>query len=214
MGIENDKDVRNRLDADEMNVVAMATLRKLVTPTDAALRAEYEKRKGNLDSLDLKHILIAYDGGQVPPRAGTNAPPLPIAMQKAQQIEAALQAGTDFGMIARSQSDDTSSAQNGGEIGPVPRESLPGDVAAEGFALKPGQISRPVRTQFGIHIFKAGERKSPTFEQMKPQLEAELQQKNASDTVERVRTSAKIDLDPAFFGPEPPKRPGSPKNPS
>jgi peptidyl-prolyl cis-trans isomerase C len=215
MGIDNDKEVRSRLDADEMNVVAMATLRKLVTPDDAALRAEYEKRKESFDSVDLKHILIAYAGGKVPPRPGLNAPPLPLAMQKAQQIEAALQHGTDFAVIARAASDDTTSAQSGGEIGPVSRESLPPEVAAEVFALKPGQISKPLQTEFGIHIFKAGERKAPTFEQMKPQLEAEMQQKNASDTVERVRTSAKIELDPAFFGPEPPKRPAaSPKNPS
>lgn len=212
MGIDSDKEVRSRLDADETNVVAMAALRKLVTPNDAALRAEYEKRKNSSDSIDLKHILIAYQGGQVPPRPGTRPLPLPMAMQKAQQVETQLAAGTDFGLIARSISDDTESAQNGGEIGVVPREKLPPEVQG----LKPGEISKPVQTPFGIHIFKAGEAKLPTFEQMKPQLEAEMQQKGAGDTVERIRAGAKIDLDPTFFGPEPPKAPKSlsPKNPS
>ena len=216
MGIENDKEVKSRLDADETNVLAMAALRKMVTPNEATLRAEYDKRKNNLDSVDLKHILIAYVGGQVPPRPGPNPLPPAMAMQKAQQIETRLQSGADFGLMARAQSDDTASAQNGGELGPVPRESLPPEVANTVFALKPGEISKPLQTPFGIHIFKAGERKSPTFEQLKPQLEAEMQQKGASDTVQRVRSSAKIDLDPAFFGPEPGKAPKMPglKNPS
>ncbi|HJW93756.1 MAG TPA: peptidylprolyl isomerase [Thermoanaerobaculia bacterium] len=223
MGIESDGEVRNRLSTDQINVVAMAALKKLVTPSDAALRDEYDKRKNSFDTIDLKHILIAYEGGQVPPRGGAPLP-VPMAMQKAQQIETQLAAGADFALMARAQSDDTSSAQNGGEIGAVPRESLPPDVAAEVFALKTGQVSKPLRTPFGIHIFKAGERKAPSFEEMKPQLEAEAQQKSAGDAVQRIRSSAKIDLDPAFFGPEPPKRPQelkrpqapmpSPKNPS
>jgi len=214
MGIQNDKETKLRLETEETNVVAMAALRKLVTPDDAKVREEFNKRKGNFDSIELKHVLIAYEGGQVPARQGSAALPLPAAMDKAKQIEAQLRGGADFGLVARAVSDDTASAQQGGEIGSVSRESLPADVAAEVFTLKPGEISRPLRTPFGVHIFKAGARKSPSYEQLKPQIEAELQQKSAKDTVEKIRKGSKIDLDPAFFGPEEkPKAPG-PKNPS
>jgi peptidyl-prolyl cis-trans isomerase C len=209
MGLDNDKETKIRIDADQTNVLAMATLRKLVTPNEARLREEYAKMKSNYDAVDLKHILIAYQGGQVPPRQGSNPLPLPAAMQKAEQIEAQLQAGGDFAMMAKSQSDDVSSAQNGGEIGPVSREQLGPEAGAAVFQLKPGEISRPVRTSFGVHIFKAGERKSPTFEQVRPQLEAEFQQKQAKEAVERVKNGAKIELDPGFFGP--PEKPAGPK---
>jgi len=209
MGIDNDKETRLRLDADQTNVLAMAALRKLVTANDARMREEYNKQKGNYESVDLKHILIAYEGSKVPPRQGSAPLPLPAAMEKASQIEAQLRAGGDFAMMAKSQSDDVASAQQGGELGPVPRGSLPPEVAAAVFALKTGEVSRPMRTQFGIHIFKAGERKSPSFEQMRPQIEAELQQKLAKETVDRIKSGAKIDMDPTFFGPE--EKPAGPK---
>jgi peptidyl-prolyl cis-trans isomerase C len=212
MGIDSDKETRLRLDADQTNVLAMAALRKLVTGDEAHMREEYNKQKGNFESVELKHILIAYEGGKVPPRQGTTPLPLPAAMQKATQIEEQLRAGGDFAMTAKSQSDDVGSGQQGGELGPVPRGSLPPEVAATVFALKPGEVSRPLRTEFGVHIFKAGERKSPTFEQMRPQIEAEMQQKLAKETVERIKSGSKIELDTAFFGPE--EKPAGPKNPA
>lgn len=214
MGLDNEKETRMRLDADQTNVLAMAALRKLVTPNDARLREEYAKQKANYEAVELKHILVAYEGGQVPPRQGASPLPLPAAMEKAGQIEAQLRAGGDFAMMAKSQSDDVASGQQGGELGPVPRASLPPEVAAAVFELKPGEISRPLRTPFGVHIFKAGARKSPTFEQMRPQIEAEMQQKLAKETVDRIKNGAKIEMDPAFFGPEERPQPPGLKNPS
>lgn len=211
MGLQSDKETQLRLSAEQTNLLAMAALRKMVAPNEAALRAEYEKQKGNYDTIDLKHILVAYEGGKVPPREG-NALPLQSAVQKAAQIAAQLKSGGDFGAMAKAYSDDTASAQQGGELGPVPRQSLPPEVGAVVFALKPGEISQPLRTEFGVHIFKAGARKSPAFEQMKPQLESEMEQKTAKETVERVKAGAKVDLDPTFFGP--PTLMKSPKNPS
>jgi len=209
LGLDKENETKIRIDADQTNVLAMAALRKLVTPSEARLREEYAKAKSSYDAIDLKHILIAYEGGQVPPRQGSNPLPLPAAMQKAEQIAAQLQAGGDFAMMAKSQSDDVSSAQNGGEIGPVSRQQLGPEAGAAVYQLKTGEISRPVRTAFGVHIFKAGERKSPTFEQLRPQLEAEFQQKQAKEAVERVKNGAKIELDPGFFGP--PEKPAGPK---
>ena len=218
MGLDTDKDTNLRLGAERTNLLAMAALRKMVSSNEGAMRAEFEKQKGNYDTIDLKHILIAYEGGQVPPRGGANPPPLSAALDKASQIEAELKRGADFAMMAKSQSDDVASAQQGGELGPVPRQSLPPEVAAAVFVLKPGEVSAPLRTQFGVHIFKAGERKAPSFEQMKPQLEAEMQQKMAKETVERVKKTTKVDLDPTFFGPvdqtKPQMQPARPKNPS
>jgi len=92
MGLDKEKETKMQVDANQTNVLAMAALRKLVTPSEARLREEYAKMKSNYDAVDLKHILIAYQGGQVPPPQGSNPMPLPVAMQKAEQIAAQLQA--------------------------------------------------------------------------------------------------------------------------
>ena len=212
MGLDRDPALRMQLDAEQTNALAMAALRKMVSSDDKRLRAAYEKQKGNFEGIELKHIVVAYQGGKMPARPGTQALPPDVAMQKAAMIEMQLRRGADFAVMARAQSDDTETGQRGGVIGPVGRQSMPPDMANVIFNLKNGEISKPVRTDLGIHIFKAGERKWPTFEQLKPQLEAELQQEIAKETLDRIKKQSDVNLDPAFFGPEPPK--ADPKNPS
>jgi parvulin-like peptidyl-prolyl isomerase len=75
----------------------------------------------------------------------------------ADQIYADLQAGSDFEQTAREQSNDTSTAENSGDLGWFTRGQMvkPFEVAA--FGLQPGQISQPVQTQFGWHIIKVYE---------------------------------------------------------
>lgn len=216
MGLDRDAEISSRLEAERSNVLANAALRKLVTADDQRLRAAYARSKDKFEMIELSHILIGYRGAQ-PPERNAGAPPQAEAMQKANAIDAALQHGADFAVIARQQSTDTASAQRGGQLGPVTREQLPPEIANVVFSLKPGEISKPVVSQYGIHIFKVGRRQVPTFEQLKPTLEQQLQQDLVTDTVNRVSKSANVYLDPAFFGPEPKGStviPATPKRPS
>lgn len=211
LGLDRTPDVQNQLGAIESQLVAAKALEKLVgTPTERELRAEYEKQRPALETIELSHILVAYQGGQVPPRAGQPLPP-GQAMQKANAIAERLRGGADFAQMAAAASDEQGSAQQGGSLGAVPLNALPPDMAPAVARLKTGEISAPVRSGFGIHIFKAGKRESKTFEELRPQIEQRMKQERVQGAIDRVTLGAKVDRDPKFFGagsPPPPAAQG------
>jgi parvulin-like peptidyl-prolyl isomerase len=74
----------------------------------------------------------------------------------ADQIYAEVTApGADFGAIAKQQSTDTSTAENGGDLGWFTRGEMVKEFEDAAFSLQPGQISQPVHTKFGWHIIKS-----------------------------------------------------------
>jgi hypothetical protein len=203
LGIENDPEAASRIEMARANIIAAFTLQKMVSqPDDRRLRSEYEKQKKNFETLQLSHILVAYAGGTVPPRSGA---PLSEAdaVKKAQAIAAMLRRGADFEQLARSQSDDVNSAGHGGQLGDVSPASLPPELQGPVSNLKPQQISEPVRSSFGIHIFKSGNRKSRSYDELKPMLAAKMQRDEAEATLARLQKTAKVELDPKFFPQQP-----------
>ncbi|HEX9161660.1 MAG TPA: peptidylprolyl isomerase [Thermoanaerobaculia bacterium] len=201
LGIDNDPEAKSRIEVAKANIVAAYALQKLVgQPSDQRMRAEYEKQKNTFDTVQLYHILIAYQGGGVPPRTGT-PPSEADAMKKAQAIEGQLHRGADFGQVAHNESDDLNSAAEGGRIGEISPASLPQEVQSTVASLKENQVSQPVKSQYGIHIFKAGAHTGRKFEEMKPMFAAKIQRDEAEATLNRLQKSAKVELDPQFFRP-------------
>lgn len=175
-------------------------MQKLVPPpSDAEMRAWYDKNRNMFDSIELSHILVGYQGGQAPPRNGGQPPSRQEAMQKAMAIEAELKKGAPFAAVARDASDDTASAQQGGMIGPVSHGMLPPELEPKVFALKSGEISEPIPSRFGIHIFKAGPHTARPFNEVKTFIARQIQMEEAQKRVEDLRKSAKVIFDPSAF---------------
>lgn len=65
-----------------------------------------------------------------------------------------LQAGADFGALAKQVSQDEATRDNGGDLGWFPRGVMPPEFEQAAFALEPGKISGVVSTQLGLHIIK------------------------------------------------------------
>jgi peptidyl-prolyl cis-trans isomerase C len=211
LGVTSDPDVRVQMEMAQAQIAAGRTLEKLVDQkSEQQIRAEYEKEKAS--SVSLRHILIAYAGGAVPAPAGKQAPPADVAMRKAQEIAAKLRAGADFAQMAKAESDDVQSGSQGGMLGPARPDMLPPDIAGVVSKLKPGQMSDPVKTQFGIHIFKV---EQPSLEDLRPMLRQKVRQQAAAEEVKRLQDAAKVELDPKFFPPAAkvpsPAPPGAPK---
>jgi len=199
MGIADDPETKIQIAMARAQITAARALEKIASQkTDDRIRAEYEKEKGS--SVSLRHILFAYQGGAAPARGGQQAPPVEVAMQKANAVAAKLRGGADFAQTARAESDDEQSGANGGMIGPAKPDQLPPDIAAVVSKLQPGQMSDPVKTQFGVHIFKV---EQPSLEDLRPMLTQRVRQQVAEEEVKRLQGAAKVDYDPKFFPPQP-----------
>ncbi len=85
--------------------------------------------------------------------------PQPAALQKIKQIRTRIDGGEDFAALARALSEDTGTNARGGDLGWVsPGSTVPAFEKAMD-ALKPGQVSEPVVTQFGVHLIQVLERR-------------------------------------------------------
>jgi hypothetical protein len=73
---------------------------------------------------------------------------------EAKSVEELLSQGVDFGEVARKYSKDTGSGQNGGELGWAPPSNYVPEFADAVTTLPIGQISEPVKSQFGYHIIQ------------------------------------------------------------
>ena len=212
LGIDEDAEVTQQIELLRAQLTAPRALQKIVQQkSEGEIAAAYEREKKN--ALSLRHIVIAYQGGMVPPRNQGQQPPSgDQAVQKATAIVARLRGGADFAKTAAAESDDVESAQRGGSLGPMRPDMLPPEIGNVVAKLKPGQVSDPLRTQFGVHIFNVAE---PTIEDLRPMLTQQVQQEIAQREVTRLQKAADVDLDPKFFPAVPPgpARPGQPSAP-
>jgi parvulin-like peptidyl-prolyl isomerase len=79
---------------------------------------------------------------------------------KAEEVLAKLRAGGDFAALAKEHSGDPSNKDNGGDLGWFGRGMMVKPFEDAAFALKPGELSGVVETQFGYHIIKLEERRT------------------------------------------------------
>jgi peptidyl-prolyl cis-trans isomerase D len=103
---------------------------------------------------------------------------------EADKLYADLSAGKDFAALAKANSKDPGSAAQGGDLGWADPKSYVPEFTAALLALKDGETSKPVKTQFGYHIIKlegvqAG--KTRSFDDLKGELEAQMKKDYAGD---------------------------------
>jgi peptidyl-prolyl cis-trans isomerase C len=79
--------------------------------------------------------------------------------EEANAVKDQLNKGGDFAKIAKEKSLDTGSAKNGGDLGFFSRGQMVPEFERAAFGLKVGEVSNPVKTQFGYHVIKVTEKK-------------------------------------------------------
>jgi peptidyl-prolyl cis-trans isomerase D len=178
----------------ELDLNAIAAQIK-VTPE--ALQAYYDKNKSRYQESEKRHahhILIAV---AAPQDAKADA----AALAKAREVEAELKAGKDFGDLARKYSADPGSASQGGDLGWAEKSAYVTPFADALFSMQPGQISDPVKTQFGYHIIKLDEVRPAhvrTLADAHEQIEAEYRRDQAAEIFgdRQEQLQQKLERDP------------------
>jgi parvulin-like peptidyl-prolyl isomerase len=207
--LQQDPNVAGQLAASRTEILGSAALPKLVDKASpAAVQKFYNENQRQMQTVELSHIVVAYQGGMIPPKSGGAAPDQQTAMNKALQIYQRLKEGAKFDELARKESDDTASGIRGGLLGEVAPGRLPPELDARVMNLKEGEISTAIPSRYGVHIFKMGARHTQPLAAVQEQIAQKVRQDETLRRVEELRKAAKVDFDPQFF-PDANKPPGS-----
>src|SRR3979411_2450464 len=179
--VENNDDFKKRL-AFTRNRLLMDSLlasEGKAATTDEAMKKVYDDASKQItgeQEVHARHILVESE-------------------DEAKQIEEELKKGADFAELAKKKSKDPG-ASDGGDLGFFTKDQMVPEFSTVAFALEPGKISDPVKSQFGWHIIKVEEkrnRKAPDFDQVKGQIETYVTRKAQADYVAKLREAAKVE---------------------
>ncbi len=169
---------------------------------DADARKYFDDHKKDYEQATGKHILVRYKGSPVPLKEGAKELTEAEALEKAESIRKRLLAGEDFAGLAKTESDDSGSAANGGSLGTFKRGTMVGPFDQAAFTLPLKQVSEPLKTQFGYHLIFIEQRDVKTFDEVKAEIEKKTRPDVARRTVEDLRKKANVSISDAYFGPE------------
>lgn len=195
--------VRQQLELSKDNLLAQVLYQDMMSTasvSDAEARKYYDEHKSEYEQAKGRHILIRSKGSAVPLGAGKKELTEEEALAKAQEVRKRLLAGEDFGMVAKTESDDTGSGAQGGDLGTFKRGNMvkPFDEAA--FSIPVGQVSEPVKSPFGYHLIKIESREAKSFEEAKSDIEKKLKPQAAKLEMDALRKNAAVTIDDSFFG--------------
>ena len=174
-------DVKRRLAFDHNRLLMESLLQDAGKSalSDEAERKVYDeavKQVKNEEEVHARHILVPTE-------------------DEAKAILAQLKGGADFATLAKEKSKDPGAAE-GGDLGYFTKEQMVPEFSEVAFKLGKGQLSDPVKTQFGWHIIKVEDKRTrptPTFEQVKPQIENYVAHRAQAEMVENLRKSATVE---------------------
>jgi peptidyl-prolyl cis-trans isomerase C len=148
--------------------------------TDAALKKVYEeavKQQGAEQEVRARHILVPTEA-------------------EAKTILVEIKKGTDFAEMAKQKSKDPGAAAEGGDLGYFTKDQMVPEFAEQAFKMNKGDVSDPVKSQFGWHIIKVEDKRSkpaPAFETVKEQVEQFVTRRAQAEYITKLREGAKVE---------------------
>lgn len=185
-GVQEQSEVKSKIAFATKQIVLNAFLDQQAKASEAKLpdldglaKERYETNKSAYsrpEAIRVAHILIKLNPVYGKDDAAADA----AAKAKAEKLLEEIKAGADFSELAKKNSEDTRSALNGGELdGWAEKGRFVAPFEEAAFALKPGELSGLVKTQFGYHIIKVLEHRDAgiaPFGDVKEGIKAKIRQ--------------------------------------
>ncbi|MFM2123586.1 MAG: hypothetical protein RL328_37, partial [Acidobacteriota bacterium] len=173
-------------------VLSQDKVAQTMTVSEKELRDAYAGAIDNFRSpeqIHARHILVST--------ADKSDAEKKTLLAKAEDLAKQAKGGANFSDLAKKSSDDTGNAPNGGDLGTFGRGQMVPEFENAAFALKPGEVSGVVTSQFGYHIIKVEEKipsKVTPFENVRADLERELRNSKLGDTMQSTSAQMRADL--------------------
>lgn len=189
-GDEEPKAVKLSLENERRSLLAAEEIEKIMAAaaSDEDLKAAYDAKYGegyDEQEYNAAHILVETE-------------------EEANALKAELDGGADFAELAKEKSTGPS-GPNGGALGWFSKGMMVPEFEAAVMEMQPGQVSRPVQTQFGWHVVKLNETRAmeaPAFDSVREELAGDLRQQAVSDRVDELVAGADVER-PEVEGLEP-----------
>ncbi len=167
---------------------------------EAALRKYYEEHKSEFEQARARHVLVRFQGSPVALKPDQKDLTEQEALEKATAIRNRLRLGEDFAKVAKEESDDSGSGAQGGDLGFFKHGAMVPVFEQAAFSLPIGQLSEPVKSQFGYHIIRVEQREAKTFDEVKSEIEKRLRPERARQAIEDLRAKYPVKMDEGYFG--------------
>ncbi len=184
-GLAKEAAIQSEIERARESILANHLVKRMMKDvkfTDEQLKKEYDELVTKLpkkQEMKAAHILVENE-------------------DQAKEIQKKVNEGGNFAELAKANSIDPGSKDQGGDLGWFEAGMMVPEFSAAAAALKPGETTKePVKSQFGWHIIKLEETRDvppPAFEAVKPQVEGMMQQKAVEKLVNDTRAAAKVEI--------------------
>ena len=193
--------------ADIVVLAQTAEQQKLPDRDDVKHRIQFERNKVLMETLlqsageaaqtdDAMHKVYDDAIKQMPPEQEIHARHILVPTEdEAKAIEAELKKGADFATLAKEKSKDPGAA-DGGDLGYFTKDQMVPEFSDAAFKLDKGQVSDPVKTQFGWHVIKVEDKRTkptPTYDEVKSQISTYVAHRAQAELVDKLRKTATIE---------------------
>jgi peptidyl-prolyl cis-trans isomerase D len=165
-------------------LVNVDQVRGTITVPDAEIEAFYKQNLQQYQTpaqVRASHVLIKLEGRDDKQ-----------ALAIAEEVATKAKAGADFAALAKQYSEDESNKDNGGDLDYFGRGRMVAEFEQAAFAMKPGEISGPVKTAFGYHVIKVVENKPDStrpLAEVRAEIEDQLKWQKAQAEAETIAKS-------------------------
>ena len=146
---------------------------------------------------DKMKALYADSVKDLKPEAEVNARHILVETEdQAKAVLVRLKAGEDFAKVSADVSKDPGSGKEGGDLGWFTKDRMVPEFAEAAFKLDKGQLSDPVKSQFGWHVIRLEEKRNkpvPSYDEVKDQVAQYLTRKSQTDIIMALRAKGKVE---------------------
>jgi len=209
-GIEKRSPYKEQLELQRLQILGNAELTihgNSFPMTETDQEKYYKEHADKFQDAKVRVIYIAFN--PAPDKTGADAKKLllePEAKAKIEDLRKQIEGGADFGKLARENSDDKTSAGKDGDFGIIKRTSpYPDPIKNAVFALKPGELSQPIKQPNGYYLIRLEELNTVPYDEVKSQIVTDIRTEKFKAWTDDLRKQFTIKVvEPAYFAPKAP----------
>ena len=178
LGLDKDNGVQAKIEQAKRDILVNSTVNKIIGEKlgEPQIKKYYADHKKDFRQVKASHILVDQE-------------------DQAKAIYKELKGGADFAELAKKHSKDTSTKDNGGDLGYFARGQMVKPFEEAAFSLKVNKVSEPVQTSFGYHVIKVLDIKEPKkFEEITPEDLNIVKGQMLNEEIDRLKKTARIEV--------------------